>query len=704
MSAMRALYIFLLITCCAFNVDAQKMTLGYIFPAGGAKGDSLDIEIAGLNVQNAKEIIVSGDGIKTRLIKKPDVFDAESKGQPKKSLKLNDQSSPQLANRIYVRVYIDKDATLGLRDLRLKSTNGTSNKLFFEVSTYPNQVRYYDSSLPIDTFKVNKLPSVLCGQVKPGGVNSYIFEAVQGSDYVVSVNARSLLPYIADAVPGWFQPVIKITDIKGRELAYNDDYRFSPDPFIVFTPEEKGQYILSIHDAIFRGREDFAYRITFGEIPFVTEVSPAVAFDGKKNKFEVSGVNFKSKVFRLTPQMGKTTQVKLNGQPVVLPLPVTTADHSQSIYDSIIQKYEVKEYNLNLKKGENFKVDVLARRLGSRADLCLRLLSSDGKMIAESDDVDDPSQGMMTFHADPQINVEIEESGSYKLLVSELMGQSGKDCFYLITYPQKSNDFRAFVSPSNISIPSGGTTILKFDFDSKAETNPIASIHLTGLPQDFSTSPTAIPQKGQSFELSVTAPEGAQSGPLNVTPELVFADGQTESISSVDNMMQAFYYTHRLPAAEFTMDVIPASPYNVRVTSKQMDKDGVIRLTDNDEALLLSVEVQRRDGFDKPIGIELSRKVKQFSYDNIELSPNESRKEIRLPIVKGAFNKQKQFRLQLYVVATVDGEIQKNGKRTFSNSLYREVSPIFNVTYTKATAKKIFMKNNKPKTRKAKNK
>ncbi len=701
---MRALYIFLLIVGSVFTVDAQKMTLGYIFPAGGAKGDSVDIEVAGLNVQNAKAVIVSGQGIKTKLIAKPKAFEAESKGKSKKGKMLNDQSSPQLADRVYVRVYIDKDAPVGLRDLRLKSSNGTSNKLFFEVSNYPNQVSYFERSLPIDTFNVNKLPAVLCGQVKPGGVNSYVFSANQGKDYVVSVKARTLLPYIADAVPGWFQPVIKITDMQGRELAFNDDYKFSPDPFLIFSPEKNGQYVLSIHDAIFRGREDFAYRMTLGNIPWVTEVTPTVALDGKKRRFEISGINFKTKTVSLAPQLGSTPQVKLNGQYVELPLPIIASNKGESVYDSIAKTYEVKEYNFDLKKGEKFKVDVLARRLGSRADLSLRLLSSDGKIVAEADDVEDPSQGMMTFHADPQMSVDITKDGEYRLLVSELTGQSGKDCFYLITFPEQSNDFRVFVSPSNISIPSGGTAILKFDFDTKAKKNPIAEIHLQGLPEGFKTSRTILPYGGQSFEVSVTAPEGAPVGPLEVKPEIVFADGQTQPISSVDNMMQAFYYTHRLPAAEFAMDVIPAAPYRVRVASCQMDKDGVINITDKDEEIVLSIDIERRDGFDKPVGIEFSKKVKQFTYENIEIAANESSKVVRIPIVKEAFAKFKQFRLQLAIVATVDGEIQKSGKRTFTNSLYREVSPIFTVSYTKAPAKKSMQKNNKAKGHKRKNK
>jgi hypothetical protein len=32
--------------------------------------------------------------------------------------------------------------------------------------------------------------------------------------------------------------------------------------------------VFAIHDSIYRGREDFVYRITVGELPFVTSIFP----------------------------------------------------------------------------------------------------------------------------------------------------------------------------------------------------------------------------------------------------------------------------------------------------------------------------------------------------------------------------------------------------------------------------------------------
>ena len=113
----------------------------------------------------------------------------------------------------------------------------------------------------------------------------------KGQQLVIAASARELIPYIADAVPGWFQAALTLYDAKGNELAYADHYRFHPDPVLYYEIPADGQYIVEIHDSIYRGREDFVYRITVGELPFVTEHLPAGRPAGARTAVEVQGWN-----------------------------------------------------------------------------------------------------------------------------------------------------------------------------------------------------------------------------------------------------------------------------------------------------------------------------------------------------------------------------------------------------------------------------
>jgi len=118
------------------------------------------------------------------------------------------------------------------------------------------------------------LPAVLNGQIMPGCVDRFRFSANKGQQLVAVVNARELIPYLADAVPGWFQAALALYDAKGNELAYDDHFRFNPDPVLYYEIPSDGEYVIEIKDSIYRGREDFVYRITIGELPFVTSIFP----------------------------------------------------------------------------------------------------------------------------------------------------------------------------------------------------------------------------------------------------------------------------------------------------------------------------------------------------------------------------------------------------------------------------------------------
>ena len=74
-------------------------------------------------------------------------------------------------------------------------------------------------------------------------------------------------------------------------MAYNGGYRFSPDPVILYEIPEDGEYMFAIYDALYRGREDFIYRITIGELPFVTSIFPLGGQVGTPTTVEMKGWN-----------------------------------------------------------------------------------------------------------------------------------------------------------------------------------------------------------------------------------------------------------------------------------------------------------------------------------------------------------------------------------------------------------------------------
>ena len=129
-----------------------------------------------------------------------------------------------------------------------------------------------------------QLPAVVNGQILSGQVDRYRFAAKKGQHLVLAVSAQQLVPYIADAVPGWFQAAITLSDEQGKELAYAGSYRFHPDPVLHYEVPRDGKYVVEINDSVFRGREDFVYRMALGELPFVTGIFPLGGKAGEADK------------------------------------------------------------------------------------------------------------------------------------------------------------------------------------------------------------------------------------------------------------------------------------------------------------------------------------------------------------------------------------------------------------------------------------
>ena len=684
-------------TLLATSLYAQKLSLGYLLPGGGQVGTTVEIEAGGLNINKATKVLFSHPGIKGEL--QPI---EESVTAKRKRRRLNDQSSPQLADRIKIIVTVAPTVPCGLYDLRLQGPKGVSNMLPFEVASYPNYMEADKSSLNKPN-KVENLPSVLCGYVAPGGVDYFQFSGEKGDTIVAAVKARQLVPYIADAVPGWFQPVIKIVDSRGREIAYSDDYHHHVDPVIITTLPKSGKYKLMIHDAIYRGRKDFNYRIHLGKIPFVTGRYPAYGVVGKKVKQHMEGVNLgtsKASVkvkkegyhyITFTNNIGTSNAVSFYALPkgrklVQSPKAGAELTFRNAISDSLTKESHIKQYKIYTEAKQPVIVELIGRRNDSRIDAVLRLRNKSGKVIAQVDDTEDPIQGLMTFHADPILKYTPSRSGELTLEVEDLHRGYGKDYHYLLVRHAQMPSFNAFVSPANITIPSGGTSLFRVDITGRLK-RP-AHLVVEGLPKGYTTSSTKIRQ-GRRFEVSVTAPKGApvKRFPIEVKLNYPGADGVREQadVLPVDNMMQAFYYTHHIPAAELALDVTEPSPYRVSV---DFDIEKPIEFKPTDTSIPIKVTIDRSAGFDEPVDIEMGKKVRLFFIEPVTFMPGEKEKVVNIQIDPTMMEKLMKRKgnpsWQMYMSCIVKGEWVKQGKgRQVQLAKYSEMTPIFELKLNK---------------------
>ena len=421
-----------------------------------------------------------------------------------------------------------------------------------------------------------KTPCTVNGQIAQGAVDRYRFEAHTGQRLVITVQARELIPFIADAVPGWFQPVLVLCDSKGRELAYDDDFRFKPDPVLLYEIPADGDYHLAIYDAIYRGREDFVYRVTIGEMPFVTSIFPMGTSVGAQPTIELKGWNL-AQTF-ITPDLKEgtpgiypfTTPGKNGLQSDLIPFalanlpeclekePNSSAKTAQKVTLPIIINGHIDApgkkdvFKFEGHTGEDIVAEVTARRLDSPLDSVLKLTDADGKILAFNDDREDAAAGINTHHADSYIRATLPTNGTYYLYLNDAQHKWGTEYGYRLRISAPQPDFALRVVPSSINIRSNSTT----------------TISIYAIRQDGFTNAIKFAVKEPTNAFSVTGSMagtqtmakvtlktslGATKEPVNLIIEGTAMNG-TQTMTRVavpaEDRMQAFLWRHLVPAEE----------------------------------------------------------------------------------------------------------------------------------------------------------
>lgn len=616
----------------------QAAYIGYVYPAGGQQGADFSVRIGGQRIDAAIGATVSGEGVHATVTECFRKIGNQEMRLLREQLKLINKSKEELdeetlaikeklewrvrederkpanqsiATLVLLGVQIDKDAAPGLRELRIITPRGLSNPLPFYVGRLPEFSR---PAMKISKFQTLgkeqlalrkrppeeeeqqiTLPCTVNGQVASGEINRYRFKAEAGQKLVITTLARQLVPYIADAVPGWFQPVLTLQNADGKNVAFNDDYRFKPDPTLLYEVPETGEYILSINDSIYRGREDFVYRITLGETPFITSIFPPGATAGRKVKPEISGWNLEGAKLLLPegdtaagihPVVADRGDVLSNLIPFAidtLPERKETADPVggiQNVNPPVVITGRIEEpgdadvFEFRGRKGEILVAEVTARRLDSPLDSFMKLTDADGKLLAFNDDHSAPGSGLNTHHADSYLRVTLPETGTYRLHLTDTARQGGEDFVYRLRLSPPRPDFALRTVPSHVSIRRFNGSIeihaIRLDgFD--------GPIRLSLDTPEFDAGYTELPAGEEKVKMNIRLSRRSNRGifPLTVigTADI---DGEKVSHNAVpsEDWMQAFLWRHLVPAQELLAYIPEPVDKSLRPLPKKPDLSG----------------------------------------------------------------------------------------------------------------------------------
>ena len=635
-----------MLTAClasAWGQPGRGPQIGYAYPAGGKQGAVFRVAVGGQLLQGANGAYVSGEGVRASvveyvrplsnqelgtvawylrdLVKKrwsrqeayagytrpnglellpdhPWLRDLDHKSAQELAqlrVKLFDakkQPNAQIAEQVEIEVTIDAQAAPGDRELRLVTATGLTNSVRFQVGVLP-EVREEDIVGPgsAGTQAVD-LPVLLNGQITPGDVDRFRLRARNGQQLVIRMQARRLIPYLADAVPGWFQGTMALYDPQGSEVAYADDYRFDPDPVLFCKIPEDGVYELEVRDAIYRGRDDFVYRIAVGELPFITQVFPLGGQAGAPTVASVAGWNLPAETLQLDTQPGGDAIRQAGVSPdqglcseipyAVDTLPECTETEAndstrdaqkvtlpQIVNGRIGRPGDVDVFSFDGRAGDELVAEVYARRLNSPLDSVLRLVDSTGAVAASNDDHDDRAMGLVTHQADSYVRAKLPTDGAYWVHVSDAQHQGGDAYGYRLRLGPVQPDFALRVTPSTLNVAPGRSApvtvhaVRKDGFDGDIDLRIVSDPAWKEALAGFKLRDARVPSGQDSVEMTISAPRGApqQLLPLRLEGHAQIG-GAPVSRPAVpaEDMMQAFLNRHLVPQQELLVAVTGPRP------------------------------------------------------------------------------------------------------------------------------------------------
>jgi len=619
--------------------------LGYVYPAGAQQGTTVTLSLGGQNLTDAAALRLSGTGLTAKITgyhrplnqkeinalrekidelqKKrtaaqadaaaPAFTDADQKAiadaRKKLSARQGRQANPALAETVTVELTVAADAPPGDRELRVRTGNGLSNPIVFQVGTLREYVapvitaenpaaegaaRKAEPRAAVRQPPVAiKLPVLVNGQILPGEIDRYKFTARAGQHLTLITQARTLLPYLADAVPGWFQATLALYDSAGREVAYTDDFRFNPDPVLAYAIPADGEYTVEIKDSIYRGREDFIYRLALGELPFITGLYPLGCTPSPKNTFALTGWNLPSKqavvdntgrspgrfeiYARNQGQLSNRAVFAVDAQADTAELePNETTAHAQpltlpAIVNGRIERADDADvFRVSGRAGDQIVAEILARRLQSPLDSTLRLTDATGKVVASNDDFDDKAAGLLAHQADSRLTATLPADGDYFLHVTDAQHQGSPAHAYRLRVGPPQPDFELRVAPSTVNVRAGGSQVITvFALRHDGFSGEI-KLGFSDMPAGLSLSGARVPAGQDKIQLTLNASATAQDEThiLNLGG-VATIDGRsvTHMALPADDMMQAFLYRHLVPAKEFLAD-ISGRTAPIRVTDR----------------------------------------------------------------------------------------------------------------------------------------
>jgi hypothetical protein len=434
-----------------------------------------------------------------------------------------------------IRVRVAPEAPAGPRVIRAFSPEGVSEPRFLILSQRPQQAEVEPNDAVPSAQVLTSLPAEVNGRLeKNGDVDSYAVDLRAGQTLVARLEAYTLQSPL--------DPVLKLLDARGVQVAWNHDEVRSLDPILAWRVETSGTYVLQVFgfaypadsDLRFSGSPKGVYRLHVSTDPVARHawplgVSRAVNTRvswGDWGASSVSSEAIEVPASAIAPG-AISHSLRIPHREVPLELPVgegkewvesepndveTTAQALEipsAVSGDLDRSGDEDRYRLSCRKGEPLRLEVQAAGLGFPLDAWLRIEDASGKELARNDD---------TGGSDPVLDWTSPETAEYRVVVGNLLQRGGRDQRYRLSIQRPKPLWSASLAEVAWSLEPGKTNESKVTLTRRYGADQRLTVSVRGLPSGVRVDPVEVSEKANAATLRWIAATNAApfSGPVSI--------------------------------------------------------------------------------------------------------------------------------------------------------------------------------------------
>ncbi len=536
----RTFFLFVLLIAAGIRTPAQPV-LEEIRPSGGQRGAAARLILKGVSLDSNPRLVTA---------------------IPAEITPLSRQKSAD--GELSYLIEIAADAPFGRYPVRVQTTDGLSNVLFFGVGPFP-EIEELESETLAEEFSNDSprqaqrvsLPVTVQGRLTGPDRDYYSFHATKGQRLVFEVDAERSGSAI--------DPFIEVSDGAGKRLARSDDAPgLGRDARVEAGFAADGDYFVVVHDQRFSQQKADFYRLTIAEYTYADGVFPLGWRRGEAVEAEFFGGNLpKPRRSKITldhvPSAAGETLVSVPDSPASLPFVVgdepevieppgpdpKDLPEGTVVNGRLANRGEVDRYRLNVEAGQKWAFELQSAELDS-SDLygVLTIAGDNNEVIAKAGTYQgDPNPyvisttGQTSSH--PFINLEVPP-GVRKLTVSveDLLQRGGPSFSYRLIARKQPPDFLLTLDTPFVNIPLRGSAVVTVTAERRGYDGSIDlsvpnapdDIIVQGghIPANLGLGRTNIRRRFETATITLTPKPGAEVSvlELSVAGRAVLEDGK----------------------------------------------------------------------------------------------------------------------------------------------------------------------------------